>query len=189
MSDKNSETEENEEVTSQTDAETPELEEAEAAEEQPESEVDDVQRWKELAARNQAELENFRKRMAREKQEAILYANTSLLEALLPVLDNFEFGLQAARAESEESQILLGMEMVKKQMDDFLADQGVEEIQADGKEFDPNWQEAVGQEASTEVPESAVIRTVRRGFKMGNRVLRAGSVVVSTGPAEDAGDE
>lgn len=158
----------------------------EVSEEQASEEsVDEVQRWKELAARNQAELENYRKRMAREKQEAIVYANTSLLETLLPVLDNFEFGLQAAQEESEGSQIFLGMQMVKKQMDDFLSNQGVDVIVADGKEFDPNWQEAVGQEASDDVPEGFVIRTVRRGFKLGNRLLRAGSVVVSTGPASE----
>lgn len=157
----------------------------ETEEEAGEETVDEVQRWRELAARNQAELENFRKRMAREKQEAILYANTSLLESLLPVLDNFEFGLQAAQAESEGSQIFFGMQMVKKQMDDFLSNQGVEVVAADGKEFDPNWQEAVGQEASDDIPEGSVIRTVRRGFKLGNRLIRAGSVVVSTGPATE----
>jgi len=171
------------------DDQQPDTIESDTDEEAGEESVDEVQRWKELAARNQAELENFRKRMARDKQEAILYANTSLLESLLPVLDNFEFGLQAAQAESEGSQVFLGMQMVKKQMDDFLSNQGVEEVAADGKEFDPNWQEAVGQEASDDVPEGSVIRTVRRGFKLGNRLLRAGSVVVSTGPAteEEAG--
>ncbi|QQL45085.1 nucleotide exchange factor GrpE [Sulfuriroseicoccus oceanibius] len=146
---------------------------------------EEVARWRDIATRSVAELENFRKRMAREKQEAIQYANTSLLETLLPVLDNFEFGLQAAKAESENSQVFLGMSMVKKQMDDFLTNQGVEVIQAEGQEFDPNWQDAVGQEASDEVPEGHVIKVVRRGFKMGSRVLRAASVVVSTGAAKE----
>lgn len=179
----NSDTDHQEDLNDEelVDDQQPDTSGADSEEETGETPVDDVQRWKELAARNQAELENFRKRMAREKQEAIQYANASLLESLLPVLDNFEFGLQAAQGESEGSQIFLGMQMVKKQMDDFLSNQGVEEIAADGKEFDPNWQEAVGQEASDEVPEGSVIRTVRRGFKLGNRLLRAGSVVVSTG--------
>lgn len=146
---------------------------------------EEVARWRDLAARSQAELDNFRKRMAREKQEAILYANTSLLESLLPVLDNFEFGLQAAKAESETSQVFLGMTMVKKQIDDFLSNQGVEVIPAEGLEFDPNWQDAVGQEASADIPEGHVIKAVRRGFKLGPRVLRAASVVVSTGETND----
>jgi len=183
----NPDTDQQQELNEEELVDDQQAESTESDSEAVEEPIDEAQRWKELAARNQAELENFRKRMAREKQEAILYANISLLESLLPVLDNFEFGLQAAQGESEGSQIFLGMQMVKKQMDDFLSNQGVEVIAADGKEFDPNWQEAVGQEASADVPEGSVIRTVRRGFKLGNRLLRAGSVVVSTGPA--AGEE
>ena len=75
--------------------------------------------WRERAIRSAADLENFRKRMEREKGEARRYANQSLLEELLPVLDNFHMGLDAASADAE-SMIFRGMEMVKKQLDDFL---------------------------------------------------------------------
>lgn len=145
---------------------------------------DQVNKWKDVAARSQADLDNFRKRMAREKSEAIQYANRSLLEQLLPIIDNFEMGLKAANAsEADSSVILTGMSMVFKQINDFLSDQGVEVIESDGKAFDPNVHEALKQEPSADVPEGQVIYTMRRGFRMKDRVLRAANVVVSSGPA------
>jgi len=147
----------------------------------------EVEKWKDLAARSQAELDNYRKRMAREKSEAILYANRNLLEQLLPILDNFEMGLKAAQdAEGESSMILQGMSMVRKQFEDFLTDQGVEVIPSDGVAFDPNLHEAIQQEASETVEEGHVIYTVRRGFRLKDRILRAANVVVSSGPEADA---
>ncbi len=106
----------------------------------------EAQKWRETAMRNQAELENFRKRMSREKLEAIKFGNSSLLEGLLPVIDNFRFGLDAARQEGEESDVFKGMAMVAKQIEDFLADQGVVEVPAEGLPFDPNLHDAVKHE-------------------------------------------
>lgn len=147
----------------------------------------EVERWKDVAARSQAELENFRKRMAREKAEAIQYANRNLLEQLLPIIDNFEMGLKAARdAEGDSSMILQGMAMVHKQIEEFLSDQGVEVIASDGEAFDPNVHEAIKQEASDSVPEGQVLYTMRRGYRLKDRILRAANVVVSSGPAEEA---
>jgi hypothetical protein len=73
----------------------------------------EVDRWKDLAYRSQAELDNFRKRSAREAQETRAYANADLLRALFPIIDNFDMGLEAARAESEKSMIFMGMSMVQ----------------------------------------------------------------------------
>ncbi len=160
-------------------------EEVESVEPEVLSVDEQVNKWKDVAARSQADLDNFRKRMAREKSEAIQYANRSLLEQLLPIIDNFEMGLKAASAsEGDSSVILTGMSMVFKQINDFLSDQGVEVIESDGQVFDPNVHEALKQEASDEVPEGQVIYTMRRGFRMKDRVLRAANVVVSSGPAD-----
>ncbi len=82
----------------------------------------DLAKWRELALRTAADLENYRKRMARDRQEAVRYANQDLLEGLLPVLDNFEMGMEAAAAE-RGSMIYIGMEMVRRQLMDFLAGQ------------------------------------------------------------------
>jgi molecular chaperone GrpE len=143
----------------------------------------EMERWKDMAYRSQAELDNFRKRSAREAQETRAYANGDLLRALFPILDNFDMGLEAARAESEKSMIFMGMSMVSRQLADFLRESGVQEIEAQGKVFDPNLHEAVAQEASAEVPEGTIIRVTRRGYKLKDRLLRAASVIVSSGPA------
>ena len=147
-----------------------------------------VAEWRERAIRSAADLENFRKRMEREKGEARRYANQSLLEELLPVLDNFHMGLDAASADAE-SMIFRGMEMVKKQLDDFLSGQGVEEVSAEGKMFDPAVHEAVSQEDCEASPEGSVLRVVRRGFKMGERLLRPANVVVSRTPQSEEPSE
>ena len=145
----------------------------------------EIERWKDLAYRSQAELDNYRKRTARDLQDARTYANADLLRSLLSILDNFEMGLEAARAESEKSMVFMGMTMVQRQVKDFLAEQGVQEVEAMGKAFDPNIHDAVAQEASNDKAEGEIIRVGRRGYKMKDRLLRAASVVVSSGPAKE----
>jgi molecular chaperone GrpE len=146
----------------------------------------EAERWKDMAYRSQAELDNFRKRSAREAQETRAYANGDLLRALCPILDNFDMGLEAARMESEKSMVFMGMSMVNRQIQEFLRDNGALEIEAQGKAFDPNLHEAVAQEASATIPEGIVIRVTRRGYKLKDRLLRAASVIVSSGPSAPA---
>ena len=141
----------------------------------------DLDRFRDLALRSQADFENFKKRSAREKEEAIKYANSSLLEKLIAIVDNFELGLEAARAEGEKSPVFSGMSMVLKQLMDFLTDNGLQPIDATGKKFDPNLHEAIAHEPSDEFPEGTVVRQTRRGYKMKDRLLRPSSVVVSSG--------
>jgi molecular chaperone GrpE len=141
----------------------------------------DLDRFRDLALRSQADFENYKKRAAREKEEAIKYANSSLLEKLIAIVDNFELGLDAARAEGEKSPIFSGMSMVFKQLMDFLADSGLQPINATGEKFDPNLHEAIAHEPSNQYPEGTVIRQTRRGYRMKDRLLRPSSVVVSSG--------
>lgn len=144
-----------------------------------------VEKWKDVAARAQADLDNYRKRMARERSEAIQYANRSLLEQLLPIIDNFEMGLNAAKdADGEDSMIFKGMVMVHKQIDDFLSEHGLEKIESDGLLFDPNVHEALKQEPSEDIPENHIMYTLRRGYRLKDRVIRAANVVVSSGPGD-----
>ena len=144
----------------------------------------EADRWRDLAYRNAAELDNFRKRMARETQEARSYANAELLRALFPILDNYEMGLEAARAESEKSMIFMGMSMVQRQIQDFLKDQGVQEINPAGQPFDANLHDAVSQEPSEDVLEGVVLRVARKGFTLKDRMLRPATVIVSSGAAK-----
>ena len=150
----------------------------------------DAAHWKDLAARNQAELDNYRKRMAREKSDAIKFANASLLSELLPVIDSFQMGLSAAINEDPDSIISKGMEMVQKQLEEFLTSQGAVLISSVGQEFDPNIHEAISQESSDEVPSGHVISEIRKGFTLNDRLLRAANVIVSKGPqAEEKQNE
>lgn len=144
----------------------------------------DVLKWKELAMRTAADLENFRKRSAREREDSMRYANQSLLEELLPILDNFEMGMQAAGQE-KDSMIYVGMEMVRKQLDEFMTNNGVTEIAAEGGDFDPNLHDAVSQEEGGE--EGKILRVTRRGYLLRERLLRPASVVVSKGG--ESGDD
>jgi molecular chaperone GrpE len=136
---------------------------------------------KDLALRARADLDNFRKRSLREKEDAIRYANNGLLEKLLPVIDNFELGLDAARNATDAASVLQGMSMVQRQLQDFIRSQGLEEVPTDGEAFDPNKHDAVSQEFNADVPEGQVIRQVRKGYKLKDRLLRAASVIVSKG--------
>jgi molecular chaperone GrpE len=145
----------------------------------------DVAKWKELSLRTAAEMDNLRKRTAREREEAIRYANQRLLEELLPVIDNFEMGMQAA-AQDTTSMIYIGMDMVRRQLNEFLASQGVQEIPATGL-FDPNLHDAVAQEDCAAGEEGRILRVTRRGFKLRDRLLRPASVVVSKLPAPAEG--
>ena len=138
--------------------------------------------WKDLAARNQAELDNYRKRMAREKSDAIKFANGSLLSELLPVIDSFQMGLTAAINEDPDSIISKGMEMVQKQLEEFFSSQGAVAISSVGKEFDPNLHEAISQESSDKVPNGHIITEIRKGYTLNDRLLRAANVIVSKGP-------
>jgi molecular chaperone GrpE len=140
----------------------------------------DLERFRDLALRSQADFDNYRKRSAREKEEAVRYANSSLLEKLIPIIDNFELGLAAAGS-AEQSPILAGMSMVARQLSDFLTDAGVTSIDAMGQPFDPNIHEAIAHEASDTVPEGNVIRQMRKGFKLKDRLLRPANVIVSKG--------
>jgi len=141
----------------------------------------DLDRFRDLALRSQADFENYKKRAAREKEEAIRYANTSLLERLVAIVDNFELGLEAAKREGDQSPIYSGMSLVLKQLNDFLAENGLQPIEAEGKKFDPNLHEAIAHQSS-DFPEETVIRQTRRGYRFKDRLLRPSQVVVSSGP-------
>src|SRR5919106_1280692 len=143
----------------------------------------DIDRFRDLALRSQADFENYKKRAAREKEEAIKYANSSLLERLVAIVDNFGLGLEAAKGEGEHSAVYSGMTLVLKQLSDFLAENGLQPIEAEGQKFDPNLHEAIAHQPS-EFPEGTIIRQTRRGYRFKDRLLRPSQVVVSSGPGK-----
>ena len=122
-----------------------------------------------------AEFDNFKKRTQKEKDEIYSIAKTDVVLGLLPVIDNFE------RAEkfSEDKAIDEGMALIKKQFMEFLKKIGVEEIEAEGKEFDPNLHNAVLHEDRDDVPENTVVEVLQKGYRLGDKVIRHSMVQVA----------
>ncbi len=135
--------------------------------------------------RSVADLENYRKRIGREKQDIIRSAAAGVIEALLPVLDNMKLGLQAAENHPEAKDVTVGFKMVDDQLKKTLSEQGLEELVPDGQPFDPNLHECIAHQPSEEVPEDQVIQTVRAGYRLNERLIRAANVIVSSGPAKE----
>lgn len=136
--------------------------------------------------RLQADFDNFRKRTQREREQLRLTANSDLLEDLLPVLDHFEMGLTNARRHNANPQVLEGFQLVYDQLTGALQRCGLQPIAADGKIFDPHVHEAITHLPSEEHPADTVITETRRGFALGDQLLRAAQVVVSSGPQAEA---
>jgi molecular chaperone GrpE len=130
-----------------------------------------------------ADFDNYKKRAARERQEAISFANENLISKLVPVLDSFEMALAAASNDPTAKSLRAGISMVSNQLKSTLAEAGLEEIDASGKPFDPNLHEAVSQEESADVPDGQVLRQTRKGYKFRNRLMRPAGVIVAKSPA------
>jgi molecular chaperone GrpE len=140
--------------------------------------------WERLL-RTTADFENFKKRAAREKQEAIKFANEGLLQKLVPVLEHLDMALAAGQAAQPEAgqSLQAGVSMIGQQLKSVLAEAGLEEVDAVGKPFDPNLHEALSQKETPDVPEGQVVQQLRKGYKFRDRLLRPASVVVAKQPA------
>lgn len=135
-----------------------------------------------------ADLDNYKKRAARERADSVQYANQSLLQKLLPVLDNFEMAAAAAQTNSAAENVKPladGIAMIHSQLKSALAESGLEEIEASGKPFDPNFHEAVSEQESAEVPDHHVLQQLRKGYKFRDRLLRPATVIVAKKPPEN----
>ena len=134
--------------------------------------------------RTVADFDNYKKRAARERTDAIKYANEGLIEKLLPIVDNFEAALTAASSPQGGSadSLKTGIQMIFSQMKSFLGEAGVEEIDSIGKQFDPNLHEAVSQQATDDAPEGQVVQQMRKGYRYRDRLIRPAMVVVAKKP-------
>lgn len=138
--------------------------------------------------RTAADFENFKKRAAREKQEAIKYANETLMQKLIPVLESLDIALavppNAAPDPTQSCQSFQeGVNLICQQLKRVLTEAGLEEINAVGNPFDPHLHEAVSQQETPEVPEGQVVHQLRKGYKLRDRLLRPASVIVAKPPA------
>ena len=123
-----------------------------------------------------AEFENFKKRSGKERE--VLYNSilSDIIDIFLPVVDNLE---NACKAETEDSNYKQGVELCLKQFKDVLKSKGVEEIKALGETFDPELHEAVGSIQNPELGEKEIAQEYRKGYKIGNKVIRHSMVVVA----------
>jgi len=130
--------------------------------------------------RNQADLENTRKRLEREKQDFIKFANEALLLDLLNVLDDLERTVNlAGSSETNLSAFLKGVEMILAHLYEMLKVHGVKPIEAEGKIFDPNFHEALMQVENNDLPEHTIVEELQKGYLIHERVLRTAKVKVS----------
>jgi molecular chaperone GrpE len=135
-------------------------------------------------ARSVADLENFRKRVLREKEDLRQFAVSGLMEDVIPILDNLGLGLAAARQETDVKAIVGGFSMTLEQFKGALTRHGLKEINPAGLRFDPNFHECIAHQPSAEVAEEHVMQVVRHGYTLNGRLLRPASVIVSSGPAK-----
>lgn len=158
---------------------------AEAAPAEPQPLVDprdqEIAELKDRHLRLQADFDNFRKRMARDREDMARRAAEKVLKELLPVADHFELGLQSARKNHTKHAVLEGFEGVLKQLHTVLEKSGVTPIETKGQAFDPHSHECVAHIPSDEHAENMIIEETRRGYRLGSYILRASQVIVSTG--------
>ncbi len=130
--------------------------------------------------RLQADFENARKRLEREKQEFIRFANEGLIVELLNVVDDLERTLELAQAKHEDfSAFLKGVEMILAHLYDLLKKHGLAPIEAKEKIFDPNYHEALLKQQVDDLPENTVVEELQKGYLLNNRVIRTSKVKVS----------
>lgn len=137
-----------------------------------------------MLVRVTADFDNYKKRAARERTESVKFANESLLQKLVPILDTFDMALAAAASAKEGTaqSLQTGVSMILSQLKGILMDSGLEEIDATGKVFDPNIHEAVSQQESADVPEGHVLQQLRKGYRLKERLLRPATVIVAEKP-------
>ena len=132
---------------------------------------------KDEALRERADLDNQRKRLARDVDQARKFANERLLSQLLPVLDSLEAGLAASAGEN--GKLREGMELTHKQLLKVAADNGMTVIDPQGEPFNPDWHQAISQIAAPNVPAGSVAQVFQKGYLLNERLLRPALVVVS----------
>ena len=126
-----------------------------------------------------AEMDNFKKRLQRERDEQVRYAAENVLADLLPTLDNLDLALQYGSRVEACKDMLTGVEMTRKLLLDALKNHGLEVVGREGDPFNPEHHEAMGQEESAEMDNGHILRVMQKGYKLRERLLRPAKVIVS----------
>lgn len=160
--------------------ETPEVETPEVDVSIEDGEVETLKKkldkQKDLALRTAAEFDNFKKRTEREKSASLEFMKADILKSFLPVLDNFG---RALETDPSGEDFQKGIEMISKQLTDVMVKLGLSEINDEGKEFDPNLHQAVLHVEDDSVGENIIVKTLQKGYKIGDTVIRPAMVQVA----------
>jgi molecular chaperone GrpE len=133
-----------------------------------------------------AETDNVRRRAQRDREDYVKYAAETLLRDLIPVLDNFDRALAAARTAGESGTVVSGVELIQRELLRVLEKAGLSRYSAVGERFDPTRHEAIARVVSVDRPPDTVVQETAAGYLLGGRVLRPAMVVVAGAPDEDA---
>ena len=154
-------------------------------EEEPAVKADEYQSLNNKYLRLAAEFDNYKRLSQRDQRDQIRFGNEQLLKELLPVVDNMERAIKAARTNGGgDSALVQGVELTLKQLSGVLAKFGVQAIDSAGQDFDPSAHQAVSYGPSDEVPANKVLDEFQKGYRLHDRILRAAMVSVSSGPAQ-----
>jgi molecular chaperone GrpE len=148
----------------------------------------EIERLQDRLLRLQAEFDNYKKRMAREKAEFLKFATEGLLLEFLPILDSLERGVASARAEAAPTALVDGIDMIVRLFRSTLEKAGVKSMDAVGQPFDPSLHQAIAQVDSADGRENMVVEEVQKGYLLEGRVLRAAMVKVSRAAASSASE-
>jgi molecular chaperone GrpE len=129
--------------------------------------------------RIQADFDNYKKRLEKEKLEFIKYANAEIISDILKIIDDFERAVEAAKSKHDFGILSKGVDMIWKDMKEFLKQKGVTEIEAKGKPFNPHEHEAMMQEETDAYPEDHVSDEFQKGYMLNGRVIRPSRVKVA----------
>ena len=174
---------EKEEEETAEEEEVKELSPLEKLQEEVRLKDEELLKQKDTFLREKAELENFKKRLTKEKEDFVQFANERLLKELVQIEDNLERAMETPNATLES--LKEGVDMIQKQFATFLKNQKVEPIEALEKPFDPNLHEVLTQQESDEHEEGTVIQEYSKGYTLNGRILRSAKVVISKKPAKE----
>jgi len=133
----------------------------------------------------QADFENLQKRTKKEIEEMVKYGHEDLMVSLLPILDDLERALNAGKSSDNKDAVVEGLELVLKATQNVLFQKGLSPIDSVGKKFDPTKHEAIGFVSSTDYEDNTVVREFRRGYMLGDKVIRPSIVEVARKPSTE----
>lgn len=137
------------------------------------------QDYKALYLRAAADYQNLQREMTRKQAEWTQYANEKLIHDLLPVIVHFKEALKYIPEDQEKADWVIGIKQIKKQLDDFMLQVGLEEIKAIGEEFNPELHEAVGKEEVEGEKPDKIVKEIQGGYKLNNKVIQPSKVIIN----------